>query len=357
MKGISRLTSLLLATLLIVVATAGISWLFWETRTTWPQFPSDIARGQAPTVEQLAAAKSLAPEVFVKVDHDYAYRIGDVIPVTIFLKEKPGTQIDLHSIALEGDFEITGDPVIFERRTADGARRIRAEVKLQSFSAVPKWSFKADLSYRVIATNEDVTISLPAFEAYTSNTWDGRDIIQEGKIVFNYGFEPFATAALLLGGLIGAIYFFVLARRFSREQRVPYDLKSLPNRFLLARRDFNVIWGQMEAGDRSADRYADLSQLVRRLYRVETKTTLEAGYYLLYSYNGPIQVVEVLKACDRVIYRHETLTESDHQQIKQVFDKLVPTYAPEVLAKLPQTKVVMRSAELGPKSGISSFRD
>jgi hypothetical protein len=347
MKGFGRfLTSLFLATLLIAVAAGGISWYFWESRTAWPHFPSDIARGQTPTPEQLAAAKSLDPEVIVRVDHDYAYRIGDTIPVTLFIKEKPGTQVDMHSIALQGDFEIAGDPVIFEKSTADGSRRVRADIKLQSFNAVPKWTMNADMSYRVIATNEDVTVSLPALVVYTSNTWDGRDIIQEGKLVFLRGFEPFATAGLLFGGLIGAIYFFCLARRFSREQPIDFDLKGLPNRFQLGRRDFNVIWAQMEAGDRSADRYADLSQLLRRLYKIETKTTLEASYYLLYSFYGPVQVVELLKACDRVIYRNETLSEDEHQQIKVVFDTMVPTYSAEILAALPPTKVVLRSAEV-----------
>ena len=358
MKSFGRfLIGLLLSVFLIVIVTAGLTWQFWPSRTIWPHFPSDVAVGQTPTPEQLAAAKSLAPEVEVQIDHDYAYRIGDVVPVIIYLKEKPGTEIDLHSIALEGDFEIAGEPVMFERRTADGARRIRLDVKLQAFTAVPKWTLKADLSYVVLATNEDVTVHLPALVVSTSNTWDGRDIIQEGKLVPNYGFEPWATAGLLLGGLIGFFYFNGLRRRYKLEQPVDYSPKGLPNRFQLARRDFNEIWAQMEAGDRSLDRYADLSQLTRRLYRVETKTTLEAGYYLLYSFNGPTQVLDVLKACDRVIYRNETLSEEDHQRIKQVFDKLVPSYSAEILAKLPPTKVVMKSAELGTSFRSSSLGD
>jgi hypothetical protein len=344
-----HIVSIFLSALLIVVAAASLSWFFWDTRTTWPQFPSDITRGQAPTAEQLAAAKDLTPEVVVTVDHDYAYRIGDAIPVTIFLKEKPGTEIDLHSIALEGDFEIAGDPVFFVRRTADGARRIRVDIKLQSFNAVPKWSFNANMSYRKLATNDDVTVSLPALVLYTSNTWDQRDRIEEGHLKVLRGFEPFATGGLLLGGLFGGVFFFLLARRYSREQPVEFSPKNLPTRFQLARRDFNAVWALMEAGDRSDDRYAEISQLVRRLYRVETKTTLEAGYYLLYSYNGPIQVVDVLKACDRVIYRDETLSEEDHRRIKTTFDRLVPNYPAEVLAKLPATSVVMRSEQIGPQ--------
>jgi hypothetical protein len=342
------LKTFLLATLLIICAAGSLSWFFWQSRTTWPSFPSDIARGQAPTAEQQAAAQSLTPEVVVVVDHDYAYRIGDAIPVTIFLKEKKGTEIDLHSMALEGDFEIAGDPVFFVRQTADGARRIRVDIKLQSFNAVPKWAFNANMSYRVIATNDDITVSLPALVVYTSNTWDGRDIIQEGKLVLDRGFEPFATGALLLGGLLGTIFFFRLARRYSREQPVELEMKNLPNRFLLARRDFNDVWALMEAGDRSADRYADISAIVRRLYRVETKTTLEAGYYMLYSYNGPLKAVEILQACDRVIYRDETLSEEDHQQIKKTFDQQVQVYPAELLVKLPPTKVVLKSEQLKP---------
>jgi len=284
--------------------------------------------------------------VIVTVDRDYAYRIGDHIPVTVYFKEKPGTLIDLHSIAIEGDFEIAKQPTFFERRTKDGARLVRGDITLQSFSNTPKLTLKANLSYRVIATNEDVTVSLPAFEAYTSNTWDGRDIIQEGHLANKYGVDPYYTVALIFGGMFCAIFFFRLRRRYKNEMPVEYDMKALPSRFQLARRDFNDIWHKMEAGDRSADRYAEVSQLVRRLYRVETKTTLEASYYLLYSYNGPLQVTEILRACDRVIYRDETLNEEEHAEIKLVFDKLVPHYPEKVLAALPPTNVAIRSARV-----------
>jgi len=346
MKAASPFKTLMLTLLLIACAVGGFAWYSWNTRTTWPHFPSDPpAAGQVATAEQLAAAKSLAPEVIVTYDRDYGYRIGDLIPVTVYFKEKPGTQIDLHSIAIEGDFEIAQQPVFFERRTKDGARLVRGSIKLQSFSNTPKLTLKANLSYRIIETNDDVTISLPAFEAYTSNTWDGRDIIQEGDLAGKYGVDPYYTIALIFGGIFGVIFFFRLTRRYANEQPVEYEMKALPGRFQLARRDFNDLWDRMEAGDRSADRYAEMSQLLRRLYRVETKTTLEASYYLLYSYNGPLQVTEILRACDRVIYRDETLSEEDHAGIKLVFDKLVPQYPAKVLAKLPPTKVVMRSAQ------------
>ncbi|MBS1994543.1 MAG: hypothetical protein JSS83_28720 [Cyanobacteria bacterium SZAS LIN-3] len=346
MKTKSRFAGVFTGFLLVVAALAGLVWLGLNTWTTWPHFPSDPpAAGQPATAEQLAAAASPAPEVIVTVDRDYAYRIGDIIPVTVYFKEKPGTVIDLHSIAIEGDFEIAQQPEFFERRTRDGARLVRGNIKLQSFSNTPKLTLKANLSYRIIATNEDVTVSLPAFEAYTSNTWDGRDIIQEGHLRNKYGLDPYFTAALVLGGIFGVVFFFRLARRYALEQPILFELKGLPSRFQLARRDFNDIWARMEAGDRSADRYVEVAQLVRRLYRVETKTTLEASYYLLYSYNGPLQVTDILRACDRVIYRHEMLSDDEHDEIKRVFDKLVPQYPAHVLAKLPPTRVAMRSAE------------
>jgi hypothetical protein len=339
---------------IIFAVVGGLTWANWHNHTTWPQFPSDLVAGQTPTAEQNAAAKSLAPEVAVKFDRDFGYRIGDIVEVTIFIKEKPGTEIDVHSMAVEGDFEVVGEPVIFERRTIDGARRLRADLKLQSFSAAPKLVLKANMSYRVKATNEDVTVTLPAFEAYTSNTWDGRLRIEDGHLAVNYGYEPFYSGGLVFGGLFCAVLFFVLARRYGREKAIGFELKVLPNRFLLARRDFNALWTLMEAGDRSADRYAELSQLLRRLYRIETKTTLEASYFLVYSYNGPMQVTDILRACDRVIYRAESLSEEEHLAIKATFDYLVPQYTPANLANLPATRVVLKSAKATIKSTSQS---
>jgi len=98
------------------------------------------------------------------------------------------------------------------------------------------------------------------------------------------------------------------------------------SRFIRARRQFDQIWAQMEAGNRSQDNYVALARIIRKLYLIETKTSLEAKYWYLYGSNGPTEIAEMLIECDKVIYLGRVLDEAEHQRIKQIFDYLVPVY-------------------------------
>lgn len=310
-----------LAALLLALAVGCCALLFWNDRTEWPKFPSD-----AQTPVGVLAASSSTPEIVANLDRDFGWRIGDVLSVTVYMKQKPGTVIDMHSIALAGDFELAGAPDIFELTKADGSKVYRVKLKLQSFSVAPQLDLKANVSYRVLASNEDVTVDLPTIAPYTSKTWDGRKLIQEGKLVILHGLHGWITLAYILGGLIGFSFFWRLCRKF--YNLLPVAVKRLlgPSRFLKARRQFDAVWAKMEAGDRSRENYVALARIIRRLYLIETKTTLEAKYWYLYGRNGPSEIADMLMECDKVIYLNRTLTDEEHYRIKTIFDSLVQPY-------------------------------
>lgn len=323
-KNLGLFSALALITLVIAASVAFSSWLFWNDRANWPVFPSDV-QNQA----GLKAAASPAPEVVASIERDYGWRIGDIVPATIFMKQKPGTVIDMHSIALAGDFELVGAPELFQLDKADGTRIYRAKVKLQSFSAVPQLALKANISYRVLSTNEDITVDLPAIDPFTSQTWDGRDKIQEGKLAIQHGLHGWITLAYFAVGLGGLIFFWKLIRYF-RSISLSAVQKLFTSRFIKARRQFDAVWALMEAGDRSHARYVELSRIIRKLYVIETKTSLEAKYWYLYGSNGPAEIADMLIECDKVIYLNRVLSDEEHARIKQIFDHLVPVYSKTV---------------------------
>ena len=80
----------------------------------------------------------------------------------------------------------------------------------------------------------------------------------------------------------------------------------------------------------SHNRYVELARIIRKLYVIETKTSLEAKFWYLYGSNGPAEIADMLIECDKVIYLNRVLTEEEHQHIKQIFDHLVPVYSKTV---------------------------
>lgn len=327
--------------------------LFWHTRVVWPVFPSEqpaVTQPQDPSQPPLPVKAPdekeppLLPEVKVEIDRDFAYRIGDPVPVVLYIKQKAGTLVDLHSIALDGNFEIRSNGAqAYVEDLPDGSKRMRYVMELQSFSNAPKLGAKAAISYRVLETNDDYTVYLPAIEVYTSNTWDGRDLIKEGKLGYEQGYHLWFNGALFLVGLIGAYCSWRLYRRYKLMMPELLPAARKAKRFVLARIRFDAVWAKIMAGDRQAENYVEIERIVRTLYEIEAKTTREASYWFLYGNRGPYQAVEILHLCDKVIYLREALTDEEHAEIKRVFDKLVPHYTAEVIAEA--TEIVASPSE------------
>lgn len=355
MKKRGFFSTLIYGVFIIACCLGFLTWLFWSERSDWPVFPSDkpaqvqVQQPQdpnqdpsqnpaqnpvpAPNPGPVAKPATLDPEIIPRVARDFGWRIGDVVPVDFYIKQMPGTELDLHSVAMEGDFELAGQPEIVEHLRADGSKVYRLKARFQSFNKAKEWTLKANFAYRVLATNDDVTVSLPVLKIYTSNTWDGRDIIQTGKLEPQFGWQNWITLAF-----IGVGYLFM---RFFWKQRQAI-LSFLPEvaehfgrstRFIAARKRFDRIWARMEErGDRSRENYLALSRVFRKLYKVETKTGLEIYYWYLYGRNGPIEISEMIDKCERVIYLDETLSDEEHYSIKKTFDRLCP---PSVVKNTP----------------------
>jgi len=322
MKTVFSFKRAIWLSLLACLIFGGVYTLFYGERSLWPRFQYDA-------LPEVARPLAVEPEVIVVAERDYGYRLGDVVPVTIYILQKPGTRVDPNSLALEANFELLGEARIKSVDRSDGGKILRADIRLQSFDVAPVLALKANMSYRIIATNEDKTVTLPAWEAHTSNTWDGRKVVQEGPLAVTDGGALLWDLVRMSVCLFAAWFMWRLYRHFKGLQPLWTKKLKTRGRYARARKQFDRIWAEMEndPAARNAAAYARVSRLVRILHASQSKTTREVEFWVRFGHSGPTEHLELLQLCDRVIYHHEVLSADDHQRIKTIFDRLVPVSA------------------------------
>lgn len=292
----------------VLVAVAGMTAIYWTQRTVWPDFPP---------------ASDPAPQVLVQVEPDFAWRIGDRVPVTIFVREAPGVEVDLNSLATEGDFEIAGNIEVVEREKRDGSRLVRITVYLQSFKAAEKLSFKALLGYTVGGSRDVRTLTIGAPDLYTSRTWDGRPDIKDGPLPVQHGWHYVVSAVALLVGFAGSIGALILLARYRRQ--AASQIESIPlSRWQQARADFNQVWAQIAMGDESEERFKEIERIIRRLYHIESRTLREIPFEIGHNHPHLKGIKLILGGCGLVLYGHQKLTPEQKAAMRAAFDAMIP---------------------------------
>lgn len=299
------------AALIIALVTGMMALTFWSDRTVWPDFPTSSTGGSA-------------PQMVMEVERDYGWRIADRIPVTLYIKQQPGTTIDINTMAIEGDFIIAGQPQIFVRENKDGSRFIKVRLDVQTFNARKSWDLNANMSYRVNGKVEDSLVKLPGLKLYASPTWDGRERIEEGKQETVQGYHAFVTAAILLAAVLGLLVCMSLIRHWRDENEDTYvepEPKLGPR--AIARRDFDLVWSKIVAGDVDEENYREIERVIRKLYRIEARTVREIAWEL---YNHPYkkQTLTIIILCDRVLYQKMVLSDKEHEAILNSFNEMIP---------------------------------
>ncbi len=292
----------------MVVTVGGIALVFRSDFRRWPEFqPTD----------------SLTPQVVCHYERDYGWRTGDLIPVEIFLKQQPGTVVDMHSLAVEGDFDIIGNPEIVTRDRKDGSRLILLRFKIQSLSVGKKLSLRMNMLWRDQSTGADKSISIPAFEPYTSPTWDGRDLIQDGSAAYDQGNHLWLNCAYLFGGAFGAGLFFYLSRRL-KIAAVEAKSRAFQTRREIARGEFDRAWAAIASGDLNVEHYKSIARCLRKLFHIESKSLREIDFELGSGHPYRQQTLAILGLCGRVMYQKKALSRGEHLALKEAFDQIAP---------------------------------
>ena len=113
------------AMLAILAAVSLLGYEYWANEVVWPEFSTNQASAQA-------------PQAVLKIERDYGWRTGDALPVEVYIKETPGTRVDLAAITMQnqaGDFEVR-DALSPVRTKIDdsGAHLIKAKFSVQSLN-------------------------------------------------------------------------------------------------------------------------------------------------------------------------------------------------------------------------------
>jgi hypothetical protein len=308
------LTNVVALLICVALGIGGIVWVTRSDQTTWPDFSAQSVQN---------AQEPLAPNVVSQYERDFGWRIGDVIPIQLYLQQKPGTVVDLHSLAVEGDFEIVDNPAITTRDFKDGSRNISVKFKIQSMSNAKKLSLKVSMLYRQLSTGDDKLISIPAFEPFTSPTWDGRDVIQDGKPAYVQGDHLLWTLGNIFGGIAGCFAALYLRRKFIAAIELVKQ-KIWDTRRQIARREFDEAWARMEAGKITVGNYKAIARCVRKLFRIEAKVRREIELELGGAHPYRVQTLRILEITGKVLYEKRSLTRDEHYSIKTLFDEIVP---------------------------------
>lgn len=309
------ITYLVLLVAVMAVSLTGVVLVTRRDQTRWPAFDAIPVAKETPAT---------APQVVAAYERDYGWRTADVIPILIFVKQQPGTTIDLHSLAVEGDFDIISEPDIVTRDFNDGSRWIRVRFKIQSMKVGKQLALKTSMLVRIRETGKDQLIAIPAFMPYTSPTWDGRDLIQDGKPEFVQGLHMWVTLAYVLGSIAGFFGLLYLRHKWLSEANTARSLSGWETRRQIARRDFDAVWEKFENGDYSSANYQEVSRIIRTLFLIECKVRHEIEWELGGAHPFKDQTLALLDLCGKVLYQQHVLKEHEQKALKTIFDQIVP---------------------------------
>ncbi len=230
----------IIAALLLIVA------VLWCCLTpSWPEFSSTQAKD---------------PQVLVQTaekDRDYAFHIGDLIEISIFVKQQPGTLVDPESLAVVGDFEVRGKPAVTSKKLEDGSVVYRIKLELQCFK-VGKSEIVLDSSMSWSLDGERRDLPIPKTSVYTSNTYDGkRKAIKQGedaRITF-YWYGLRHIIPLTVSSLAFLILTFLGIRRFIITRPKPF--------IDMAKKRALELVGKVKAGTCTKPEHLELDGLIR----------------------------------------------------------------------------------------------
>lgn len=308
------------AALVLVGAVLFGALYFVKTEEKWGNFPAD-AKGPAPIVQ-------------VQTERDFGWRTGDVVPLTIYVKSFPGTQVDVDGLALEGDFEIRGDIKVDSRSTADGGKITRIRMDVQSFAFKPVVSARISMTWNQEGSRDWNEVPKSTVELHTSPTWDGRQQLQEGHPAFIQGMHLVKMLAMFALGIGGVILATLYIRREIRNMPVVVEPPQPLTLYDWAMMRFDRVWKRVEAGDRTDEVFQEIDYITRTLMHVQT---VKISHIDIALSDHPFkkQGVYIIKTCERVLFRGDAISDKHVRALKTAFDEIVSRKVPSLL-RLPK---------------------
>ncbi len=308
-----------IAVVLVALALAG-TWYFRAggnssgSSVKWPEFPE---------------SKDQSPSVVVQVEPDFGYRTGDVIPVSIFVRENPGTEVDIASLALEGDFEIRGEPVLSRTSLPNGGQGYCLQLQLQSFSIQPKLGSTLSFTWNVKGERQWKEMKAPLVDVFTSLTWDGeRKEIQPGPMVYLTSNHLYVSIGMLVGSVLLFFGCIVFQRYYDRLNAASEERRQASPRMVCKRR-IDAARAKIEAGDDGKENFRIITEALRQYLNLhsvlltDVPAALEGNPYTK-------RVQASINLCERVVYTEDVkLTAGEMKYLWEFLDDILLRRKPE----------------------------
>jgi hypothetical protein len=283
----------LFAGAMLIVLAAVVGWWQW-TQPTFPAF----------------TMATVQPQVIVQVERDYGHRTGDLITVDVFVSLPTAAQLDAKAVTVDGDFELALPPAVIEKKISDDVHAYRVRMALQSFKVKPKVELKSSISYVVGETRQNVEVPVQTF--YTSNTWDGRERLEEGD-------DPRVTAwryapRFVISLAVSIMLFGMMLAMAIRHRRLNRPVMHVDH----AKERFVELLSLVSAGTASREHYFEIDALVRAKFEVGP---IPAGQ--LEGKRFPATVVEFLRISELGIYGDQDLPAPAQERMRQLGSSIV----------------------------------
>lgn len=300
----------LIALVLAAVLVAALLCIkFVKPAAAWPPFP--------PSQEN-------EPQVVVQVEPDFGYRTGDLVLVDLFVKQMPGTKVDISSMAFEGNFEIHGESKITEYQLPDGVKIYRIKLVLQSFAVQRKLNASMSMIWEVEGDPETKEIRQPLLEVFTSYTWDGREQIKDGLLALRKGYHWQISLLILLFSVGGLIWTFrALNRAYKAQQE--HGKHQISSQATLCKRRVDAALERIGSGDHAACHYQEIDAALREYLGLENRLlkeipkSLSQPAHILYEN----QIMRSLISCEKVIFGKLSLSEAEIAGLRKDPDDLL----------------------------------
>jgi hypothetical protein len=227
------------------------------------------------------------PSALTVIDNgrNFGYRIADPVAVSIYIRQPKGVTVDAETLVVEGDFEVTAQPVTTVQTLPDGGKGLRLQLTAQSFSPAPRLSMRFTLSYRVPGNREEQELRVPPIVVHTSRTWDGRQNLK-GEVwssipVAHWG----ATLLLLCTGLVTGVLF---GRKLAQIRREVIELDLGPDRRTLAIAQFCKCLLALKRGENPDEHNRLLCGLIRSWYKMPALPLELVPVQTYEQANGPV---------------------------------------------------------------------
>lgn len=295
--------------LVVAAALVGLAWNFFlRPNESWPSL--DEATGPAPTIQ-------------VQYDtRNFGWRIGDVVPVTIYVKQHAGTTVEVEGLALDGEFELRGDPQVSSVPTPDGGKLYQIKLRLQSFSTQDERSARISLAWYRDGQRGAQELGQTKISMHASKTWDGKPEIQEGKPSYVQGNHLWRSIGLGVLSLAGIVISVVYWRWQILLLPIPALRKQPPTKEQWAQARFNAAWAHIAAGERDAIWFRRITVTMRRYLGADAILWSQLPNSLRnYAYQK--QALTVIGMCERVLFKKDVLTEEELLALHAAFHDIV----------------------------------